>query len=107
MTNFSSKKLKRIVPDDYRAEPARRGWNDAINGKEFDYKYVDSLNEGAATAYENWRLRAMDCMRSFRLLPDWPENFGIPYDIETAYRTVCYAARAVGQPVAHLNTIRK
>lgn len=71
MTNLSNKRAKLGYPGDNRVPYHRQGWNDAREGKPFDYAMADSALPSHGAAYELGRLWALTALCEGERVPAW------------------------------------
>ena len=76
--NTGGRKRRVGFKGDVRTPYARRGWEDARQGRPFDYALVDRIDSYCAGSYELMRLRVMALIDAGFNVPRWNTNATMP-----------------------------
>lgn len=76
--NISGRKQRVGFKNDLRTPYARQGWEDARQGRPFDYQLVDRADRFCAGAYETMRLRVLALRDAGHDIPRWLTDRTMP-----------------------------
>lgn len=83
--NTVGRKVRLGFRGDVRVPYAQAGWEDARNGRPFDYRFVDTApNAAAAQSYEVARYRVMALREADLAVPAWNSTRAVPPAIYAA-----------------------